>query len=98
MRPTLTLRHYTHDLIAHSHDHAQLVFGLAGCLDFEVEGIGGEIRPQGVMVLPFSTHHSCGSPGAANAWCWMCPTNTGWCNLWANTRMPAGACWINRNG
>lgn len=62
MRPTLTLRHYTHDLIAHSHDHAQLVFGLAGRLDFEVEGIGGEICPQGVMVLPFSAHHACGSP------------------------------------
>lgn len=62
MRPTLTLRHYTHDLIAHSHDHAQLVFGLAGRLDFEVEGIGGEVCPQGVMVLPFSTHHACGSP------------------------------------
>ncbi|MFO2464809.1 AraC family transcriptional regulator [Pseudomonas sp. 15FMM2] len=61
MRPTLTLRHYTHDLIAHSHDHAQLVFGLAGRLDFEVEGVGGEVCPQGVMVLPFSTHHACGS-------------------------------------
>ncbi|WP_339528642.1 AraC family transcriptional regulator [Pseudomonas mucidolens] len=62
MRPTLTLRHYTHDLITHSHDHAQLVFGLAGRLDFEVQGVGGEIRPHGVMVLPFSTHHACGSP------------------------------------
>ncbi|KAA0948267.1 helix-turn-helix domain-containing protein [Pseudomonas sp. ANT_H14] len=62
MRPTLTLRHYTHNLIAHSHDHAQLVFALAGRLDFDVEGVSGEIRPQGVMVLPFSAHHACGSP------------------------------------
>ena len=30
MRPILTLRQYTHDLIVHSHDHAQLVFGLSG--------------------------------------------------------------------
>ena len=66
MRPILTLRHYTHDLIAHSHDHAQLVFALAGRLDFEVEGLGSEIRPQGVMVLPFSAHHACGSPDGSH--------------------------------
>ncbi|MFC6300145.1 helix-turn-helix domain-containing protein [Pseudomonas sp. CCM 7893] len=66
MRPILTLRHYSHDLIAHSHDHAQLVFALAGRLDFEVEGMGSEIRPQGVMVLPFSTHHACGSPDGSH--------------------------------
>ncbi len=35
MRPILTLRQYTKDLIIHSHDHAQLVFGLSGALDFE---------------------------------------------------------------
>ncbi|QJI27915.1 AraC family transcriptional regulator [Pseudomonas sp. ADAK18] len=66
MRPILTLRHYSHDLIAHSHDHAQLVFALAGRLDFEVEGLGSEIRPQAVMVLPFSAHHACGSPDGSH--------------------------------
>jgi len=66
MRPILTLRHYSHDLIAHSHDHAQLVFALAGRLDFEVEGLGSEIRPQGVMVLPFCAHHACGSPDGSH--------------------------------
>ncbi|MFC6338518.1 helix-turn-helix domain-containing protein [Pseudomonas sp. CCM 7891] len=66
MRPILTLRHYSHDLIAHSHDHAQLVFALAGRLDFEVEGLGSEIRPQGLMVLPFSAHHACGSPDGSH--------------------------------
>ena len=43
MRPILTLRQYTHDLIVHSHDHAQLVFGLSGALDFEVEGHGSQV-------------------------------------------------------
>lgn len=66
MRPSLTLRHYTHDLIAHSHEHAQLVFALAGRLEFEVQGLGSEVRPQGVMVLPFSTHHACGSPDGSH--------------------------------
>ena len=36
MRPILTLRQYTHDLIVHSHDHAQLVFGLSGASDLLV--------------------------------------------------------------
>ena len=38
MSPTLTLRHYLEAPIAHSHDHAQLVFGLSGHLDLEVDG------------------------------------------------------------
>lgn len=40
MRPTLTLRHYLEAPIAHSHEHAQLVFGLSGHLDLEVDGRG----------------------------------------------------------
>ena len=28
MLPTLSLRHYSHEVLSHSHDHAQLVFGL----------------------------------------------------------------------
>lgn len=37
MGSILSLRHYSHDQIVHSHDHAQLVLGLSGCLDLEVE-------------------------------------------------------------
>ncbi|MBP5944780.1 MULTISPECIES: helix-turn-helix transcriptional regulator [unclassified Pseudomonas] len=62
MRPILTLRHYTHDLIVHSHDHAQLVFGLSGALDFEVEGCGSQVRQQSFVVIPSGAHHACGSP------------------------------------
>lgn len=61
MSPTLTLRHYLEAPIAHSHDHAQLVFGLSGHLDLEVDGRGSQVRESSVMVLPFSTHHACGS-------------------------------------
>ncbi|MGX1125736.1 AraC family transcriptional regulator [Pseudomonas sp. HLS-6 TE3448] len=57
-----TLRHYNHDLIAHSHGHPQLVFGLRGRLDFEVEGHAGQIERQGLMVVPSGAHHTCGSP------------------------------------
>ncbi|MCD7079715.1 AraC family transcriptional regulator, partial [Pseudomonas sp. MAFF 311095] len=61
MSPTLTLRHYLEAPIAHSHDHAQLVFGLSGHLDLEVDGRGSQVRESSVMVLPFSAHHACGS-------------------------------------
>ena len=61
MSPTLTLRHYLEAPIAHSHDHAQLVFGLSGHLDFEVDGRGSQVRESSVMVLPFCAHHACGS-------------------------------------
>lgn len=62
MRPILTLRQYTHDLIVHSHEHAQLVFGLSGALDFEVEGRGSQVRQQSFVVVPAGAHHACGSP------------------------------------
>ncbi|CRM43717.1 hypothetical protein [Pseudomonas sp. 58 R 3] len=61
MRPTLTLRHYLEEPLAHSHDHAQLVFGLSGHLDLEVDGQGSQVHASSVMVLPFSAHHACGS-------------------------------------
>ena len=38
MHSLLSLRHYSHELLSHSHDHAQLVFGLSGLLEFEKEG------------------------------------------------------------
>ena len=34
MGQILSLRHYRHDVIAHSHEHAQVVISLSGTLDF----------------------------------------------------------------
>ncbi|ROM84398.1 AraC family transcriptional regulator [Pseudomonas brassicacearum] len=62
MRPILTLRHYSQNLIVHSHDHAQLVFGLSGALDFEVEGCGSQVVQQSFVVVPAGAHHACDSP------------------------------------
>jgi AraC-like DNA-binding protein len=61
MRPILTLRQYTEDLIVHSHDHSQLVFGLSGALDFEVDGCGSQVVQQSFVVVPAGFHHACGS-------------------------------------
>ena len=44
MPPILSLRHYSHELLCHSHEHAQLVFGLAGELQFEVDGQGTQVQ------------------------------------------------------
>ncbi|AXM98469.1 AraC family transcriptional regulator [Pseudomonas plecoglossicida] len=64
--PILSLRHYRDDLIAHSHEHPQLVFGLRGSLDFEVQGHGARLDRQGLMVVPAGAHHSCGSDSGSH--------------------------------
>ncbi|CAM3906978.1 putative AraC family transcriptional regulator [Pseudomonas reidholzensis] len=64
--PILSLRHYRDELIAHSHDHPQLVFGLRGRLDFEVQGHGAQVDRQALMVVPAGAHHACGSAGGSH--------------------------------
>lgn len=67
MHPILSLRHYRHEQIAHSHEHAQLVFGLSGCLDFEVAGQGCQVLSHSLAVVPPTAHHACAS--AAGSQC-----------------------------
>ncbi|WP_406819507.1 AraC family transcriptional regulator [Pseudomonas sp. KnCO4] len=64
--PILSLRHYRHSLIAHSHEHPQLVFGLRGRLEFEVQGHGAGIDRQGLVVVPAGAHHTCASTGGSD--------------------------------
>jgi len=59
--PILSLRHYRDSLIAHSHEHPQLVFGLSGRLEFEVQGHGARVDRQALMVVPAGAHHTCSS-------------------------------------
>lgn len=61
MSSILSLRHYSHDLISHCHDHPQLVFGLSGQLDFEVDGRGSQVSRQHLVVIPGGAHHACAS-------------------------------------
>ncbi|MDH1281341.1 AraC family transcriptional regulator [Pseudomonas chengduensis] len=62
MLPILSLRHYSHEVLSHSHDHAQLVFGLAGELQFEVDGQGSQVLRHHLAVVPAAARHTCGSP------------------------------------
>ncbi|PNG00506.1 AraC family transcriptional regulator [Stutzerimonas kunmingensis] len=57
----LSLRNYHHHLIAHSHEHPQLVFGLKGLLEFEIAGRGSRVGEQSLAVIPSATHHACAS-------------------------------------
>ena len=61
MPSLLSLRHYSHELLSHSHAHAQLVFGLSGQLDFEVAGRGSRVIRQTLAVVPADAPHACGS-------------------------------------
>ena len=62
MSPILSLRHYSHETLSHSHEHAQLVFGLAGELQFEVDGQGSRVQRHRLAVVPATARHTCGSP------------------------------------
>lgn len=61
MSALLSLRHYSHELLSHSHAHAQLVFGLSGQLDFEVAGRASLVTRQTLAVVPSTARHACGS-------------------------------------
>ena len=61
MSSLLSLRHYSHELLSHSHDHAQLVFGLSGLLEFEVAGQSSQVKHQTLAVVPSAAQHACGS-------------------------------------
>ena len=62
MGQILSLRHYRHDVIAHSHEHAQVVISLSGTLDFEVDGRASLLHQQHLIIVPAGAHHTCGSP------------------------------------
>jgi len=59
--PILSLRRYSQTPIAHSHAHAQLVFGLAGELEFEMAGRESLITRHFLAVIPPQTAHGCQS-------------------------------------
>lgn len=61
MPTILSLRRYDQNQIIHSHQHSQLVFGLQGQLDFEIDGHGSRIQQQLFAVVPSEARHACDS-------------------------------------
>ncbi len=60
-RPGSVERRYPPDCLSDTHDHHQLLVGLDGRVDVEVEGRGGAMAPGGVCLIPAAaTHHYLG--------------------------------------
>ena len=97
MPSILSLRHYSHDLITHRHDHAQLVFGLRGQLEFEVAGRGARVIRQTLAVVPRDTQHACGSPAGSDCLVLDVPS-TDWLRQNLGTHADAGRRLLERPG
>ena len=97
MHPVLSLRQYRHEQIAHSHEHAQLVFGLSGCLDFEVAGQGCQVLSHSLAVVPPSAHHACASPAGSHCLVLDVPAG-GWLQQRLGVHADAGRRLLERPG
>ena len=62
------LRHYRGDHGAHAHGHAQLLFGLAGQLEVEVEGRLARVDAQTGLVVPAGARHASLARRGARVW------------------------------
>jgi AraC-like DNA-binding protein len=56
-RPTASLRRYTGTYGAHAHDHAQVLVGLQGCLQLEVDGRSTYVDATCALVVPAGAAH-----------------------------------------
>ena len=62
---TLTLRHYGASHGSHAHDHFQVLIGLDGVLELEVEGRGRRIAAGDGCVIPPGERHDFGADGSS---------------------------------
>lgn len=62
---TLTLRHYGASHGSHAHDHFQVLIGLDGVLELEVDGRGRRIAAGDGCVIPPGERHDFGADGSS---------------------------------
>ena len=86
MRSMLSLRHYHDELITHSHEHAQLVFGLSGQLQIEVNGQSSQVVRHSLVVVPGATAHASDSPSGSHCLILDVP-----CSTWLEQHLGAHA-------
>lgn len=67
MHAVASQRRYAGDYEAHAHDHAQLLFGLHGRLELELDGRAARVEPGVVLVVPAGTAHGYRAERAALA-------------------------------
>jgi len=59
----MELKRYTSDVLAHSHDHHQLVLPVKGALEMEIDGVKNAVMTSTVAVIPSGQSHACASYG-----------------------------------
>ena len=57
LHPVASQRRYAGDYDAHAHDHLQLLFGLSGRLELELNGRPAQVEPGVALVVPPGTAH-----------------------------------------
>jgi AraC-like DNA-binding protein len=73
-----TLRRYHGTHAAHVHDHAQLLFGLHGCLLLELDGRLQRVEPGVGLVVPAGVAHAFEASGATRVWVVDTPDDAPW--------------------
>lgn len=77
LEPVATLRHYLGAHEPHAHAHAQLLFGLAGRLELEVEGRAAWVDPGAGLIVPPGVRHAYEAARAAQVWVVDAPATPG---------------------
>ena len=73
--PVGSVRPYRGDYEAHSHGHAQILLGLQGCLQLEVDGHGAFVDSASGLVVPAGTEHRYFAPSRAVLLVVDCPAD-----------------------
>lgn len=63
-----SLRRYQGEHEAHAHDHAQVLLGVEGCLDLEIEGRGVRVDASAGLVVPAGARHCYEACSGARVW------------------------------
>ena len=66
--PVASLRRYLGDHGAHAHAHAQVLFGVGGTLEIEVDGRPGRVDASAGLVVPPGARHASASRRGASVW------------------------------
>lgn len=67
-RPAASLRCYRGAHAAHAHEHAQLLFGLEGRLELDVEGRAARVDAASGLLVPAGMRHAFEAPRSATVW------------------------------
>ena len=92
--PVGSLRRYLGDHGAHAHDHAQVLFGVDGLLEVEVEGRAERVDASSGLVVPPGARHASLAARGARVWVIDAPAERGLERLRAFV-LPAG--WSTAN-